>query len=75
MRHVNCIWVSKLVHVFSAVRLISISIVNGSGFENYAGGIIEVDFIYKKERKKAVICDFERDGSKISAQTICYLLN
>lgn len=58
----------------SSAYLISISIVPGSGFENYTGGIIQADLIYKNNPMKAVICDYERDGSKIDARTLCYLL-
>lgn len=58
----------------STAYLRNISLVPGSGFNNYSGGIIEVDLVYKNEPIKAVICDFDREGSKVGANILCYLL-
>ena len=58
----------------STAYLRNVSIVPGSGFNNYFGGIIEVDLIYNNEPIKAVISDFDRGGNKVGADILCYLL-
>ena len=59
----------------SSAYLRNISIVPGSGFDDYTGGILEVDLVYNNEAIKAVICDTDRAGNKVGANTFCYLLD
>jgi len=56
------------------VSYLSASFVPGTGFDNYSSGIISVDFIYNEKTYNAVICDFDRDGSKLDPRFFCSLL-
>ena len=43
-----------------------------SDYEDYIGGIVQIDLMYMSERMRALVCDTDK---KIDARTICYLLN
>ena len=58
----------------SPANLRNLSILPGTGFPNYCGGIIEVDLIHNNQPIKAVICDLDRRGKKVGADTLCYLV-
>lgn len=66
--------ISLMSHAVSTAYLRSISIIPGSGFDEYTGGVVEVGLVYKNKPTKAVICDFERDGIEVDARLLCHHL-
>ena len=51
-------------------RLRSARFVPGTGHDQDSG-IISVEFVYNHMSHNAVICDFDRDGSKLDPKLLC----